>query len=75
MGLAATVCQKLDLNNDMLNSLYVTGPVGGYVGNSVAAEIRARFGLDALEPLPLGQALAEAGVLSEEEAEYLDDAE
>ena len=65
------VMEKLGLNKDMLNSMYVAGQVGGHVGANVAAAIRDRFGLGPLEPL--GYALARIGILSDEEAKYLDD--
>ena len=66
-----SVLAKLGINADQLNSLYATGPVNDFVGAQVAEEIAQRFGIDASEPL--GSQLAERGVLTDEEAEYLDD--
>lgn len=71
--ISTSVCEKLDITTDQLNSLYVTGPVNGFVGTEVAAEIAERFGLEASEPL--GSQLAEQGILTDDEAEWLDDAE
>lgn len=73
MDLAASVCQKLDLTTDELNSLYVTGPVNGFTGPQVAERLAERFGLDVEDSL--GSQLAELGVLTNDEAAYLDDAE
>lgn len=71
--IGTSVCEKLDITTDQLNSMYVAGPVNGFVGTQVAAEIAERFSLDASEPL--GSQLAEQGVLTEDEAEWLDDAD
>ncbi len=53
--------------------MYTNCPVRGFAGTEVAKEIRRRFKLDDDEPL--GFALARVGVLTEEEARWLDDAE
>lgn len=71
--MSATICEKLAITIDELNSLYTAVPVNGFGGTAVAAEIAQRFGLDASEPL--GSQLAERGVLTEDEAAWLDDAE
>lgn len=68
-----SVCTKLDISTDQLNSMYTAVPVGGWVGTQVAADIAQRFGLDASEPL--GDQLAGLGVLTDEEGEWLDDAD
>lgn len=73
MDLATTVCQKLDLSTDELNSLYVTNPVNGFTGSEVAGRLANRFGLAIEEPL--GVQLAALGILTDEEAAYLDDAD
>jgi hypothetical protein len=65
------VAQKLGLTLDELNSLYAVFPVGGFVGAVVAQELRARYGID--EDEPLGEALAERGVLTPAEGRWLDD--
>jgi hypothetical protein len=69
--IGTSVCEKLNITVDQLNSMYVAGPVGGFVGTQVATEIVARFGLDASEPL--GSQLAEQGILTDDEAAWLDD--
>lgn len=71
--IGASVCEKLDITTDQLNSLYVTGPVNGFVGTQVAADLVERFNLDASEPL--GSQLAGQGILTDDEAEWFDDAE
>lgn len=68
-----SVCSKLDISTDQLNSLYTAAPVGGWVGTQVAADIAQRFGLDAASPL--GSQLADQGILTEDEAQWLDDAD
>ena len=68
-----SVCAKLDITTDQLNSLYATGPVNGFVGTEVAAEIAQRFNLDTAASL--GSQLAEQGVLTDDEAEWFDDAD
>ena len=68
-----SICEKLDLSTDELNSLYVTGPVNSYVGTVVAASLVERFQLDAMEPL--GAQLHQCGILTEDEANWFDDAE
>lgn len=73
MATADSVMAKLDLSNDQLNSLYVTGPVNGWTGEIVAADLAARYDLDVSEPL--GHQLASKGVLTDEEAEWFDDAD
>lgn len=73
MATATSICEKLNITTDELNSLYVTGPVNGFVGTDVAARLAERFNLDASESL--GAQLAEQGVLTDDEAEWLDDAE
>jgi hypothetical protein len=69
--IGTSVCEKLNITTDQLNSLYAAGPVDGFIGTQVAAEIAARFGLDASEPL--GSQLAEQGVLTDDETAWLDD--
>jgi len=71
LSVSDSVLAKLDITDDQLNSLYAAGPVNGFVGTDVAAEIAARFNVDASEPL--GYQLAERGILTDDEAEYLDD--
>ncbi len=71
--IGTSVCAKLDITTDQLNSLYVTGPVNGFVGTEVAAEIAQRFNLDTAASL--GSQLAEQGVLTDDEAEWFDDAD
>lgn len=71
--IATTVCAKLDLTDDQLNSLFTALPVGGFVGTDVAAGIARRYGIDVWEPL--GSQLAALGVLTDDEAAWFDDAE
>ena len=74
--LARSVRQKLGLEPDELEALFgaLPHPVrGGPDGRKVAADIRRRFNLP--EHLSLGEGLARAGVLTQEEARWLDDAE
>lgn len=70
-----SVCAKLGLTSDMLNSMYTAVPVGGFLGSDVTADIMRRFGLVDDEALPLGAQLAERGILTDDEAEWFDDAE
>ena len=71
--ISTSVCEKLDITTDELNSLYATGPVNGFVGTDVAARLAERFNLDASEPM--GAQLADQGILTDDEAEWFDDAE
>lgn len=71
--IGTSVCEKLDITADQLNSMYATGPVNGFVGPQVAAEIAQRFSLDVSEPM--GSQLVEQGILNDDEAEWLDDAD
>jgi hypothetical protein len=71
--IGTSVMSKLGIGQDELNSLYVTGPVAGFVGTEVAADLAERFGLDVSEPL--GGQLAAKGVLTDAEAEWMDDVE
>jgi hypothetical protein len=71
--IGTSICEKLNITIDQLNSMYATGPVNGFIGTQVAAEIAERFNLDASEPL--GSQLAEQGVLTDDEAEWFDDAD
>lgn len=73
LSVSDSVLAKLDITADQLNSMYAADPVNGFVGTQVAAEIAERFSIDASEPL--GYQLAERGILTDEEAEYLDDDE
>lgn len=67
------VCATLALSESELNSLYVSDPVDGHAGTEVAQRLADRFGLDVAEPL--GRQLAAAGILTEEEGRWLDDAD
>lgn len=71
--LGTSICSKLDITTDELNSLYATGPVNGFVGTDVAASLARRFDLDVSEPL--GAQLAALSILTNDEAEWFDDAE
>ncbi len=73
MATSESVMTKLNLNSDQINSLFAVGPVNGWTGEIVAADIAERFSLNAQEPL--GMQLAEQGVLTDDEAEWLDDVE
>ena len=70
--LAESICEKLGIERDQLNALYVSGPVGGYTGESVVAELAERFGLDPVEDL--AAQLSERGILTDEEAAWFADA-
>jgi len=73
LPLTERVLHRLDLTTDELSSLYAASPVNGFVGTDIAARLAERFGLDV--SLPLGEQLAELGVLTDAEAEWFDDAE
>lgn len=73
--MARAIRQKLGLQPDELEALFGALPwpvAGGPVGRLVAADIRRRFHLP--DDVPLGEALRDAGVLTPEEAAWLDDA-
>ncbi len=74
MSHAENIRAKLGLTRDELESLFAAGPVGGYLGTDVASSIASQHGLD-LTTMRLGQGLADAGILTEEEADWLDDAD
>jgi uncharacterized 2Fe-2S/4Fe-4S cluster protein (DUF4445 family) len=73
MDLATTICEKLGITTDELNSLYTTCPVNGAVGAVVSEEIAERFGLGP-DCDDLAGALQARSILTAEEAEWLRDA-
>lgn len=67
-----SVCAKLCISTDELNSMYTRCPVGGYDGQQVEKSIRQRFGLRDYS-IPFADALVQLGYLTEDEARYLSD--
>lgn len=74
---SVNIAAILDLHPDELEALASGVVVDGYIPESVAAKVRARFGLPepapGEPPEPLGRELWRIDVLTEDEARWLDD--
>lgn len=65
------IAEKLGYPGEAIESLFVACPVGGWLGTSVADEIRAKYNIP--EDEMLGEALVDRGILTTEEGRWLDD--
>lgn len=72
MSTAEVIRQKLGISREELNSMFTAVPVSGFVGTEVVSRIASQHNID-LTTETLGAALAAAGVLTEDEGEWLDD--